>query len=131
MVFAQQLQQRDENPIDLDSVNLNTYSENKNILVDERPTFKGKNSDFDVYIMSHLIYPYQARQRFIEGTVYVSYIIETNGKVKDVRVIQSSSSLLDAAAIEVVANSPKWRPARYKGKAIPYKKISKIVFSLK
>ena len=130
IVFAQQFQQRDSVVVDLDSVNLHTYSNGTKVFVDEWPRFKGKNSDFDAYIKSHLMYPTEARQRSIEGTVYVSYSIETNGKVKDVRVMQSSSVLLDQAAIDVVSYSPKWKPGRYKGKPVQIKNISKVVFSL-
>ena len=130
IVFAQQFQQRDSAVVDLDSINLRTYSNGAKVPVDEWPRFKGENSDFDAYISSHLIYPAEARQRSIEGTVYVSYIIDTNGKVKDVRVMQSSSALLDQAAIDVIAHSPKWKPGRYKGKPVRIKNISKVVFSL-
>src|SRR6188508_1564176 len=94
IAFAQQLQQRDSAVVDLDSVNLRAYANGTKVSVDQWPRFKGKNSDFDAYIRSHLMYPVEARQRSIEGTVYVSYSIETNGKVKDVRVMQSSSALL-------------------------------------
>lgn len=127
---AQQLHQRGENAVDLDSVNLQTYSEDKKILVDEWPRFKEKDSDFDAYTVSHLIYPSEARKRFIEGVVYVSYIIDIDGKVKDVPVMQSSNLLLDTAAMDVVRGSPKWKPERYKGKAVRIKKVSKITFSL-
>jgi|GEM_PF-2648588 len=130
IVFAQQFQQRDSAVVDLDSVNLRAYSNGTKVSVDEWPRFKGNNSNFDAYIRSHLMYPVEARQRSIEGAVYVSYIIDTNGKVKDVRVIQSSSSLLDKAAIDVIAHSPKWKPGRYKGKPVRIKNISKVVFSL-
>lgn len=128
--FGQQLQQRDPNPVDLDSINIDTYSEQPGLLIDKDPIFKWKNSDFKTYISKHLIYPEEARSKLIEGGVYVSYIIGIDGKVKNVKVIQSSNPALDEAAINVVAHSPKWKPARYKGKPVAFKKISKVVFSL-
>ena len=128
--FAQQIQQRDENPVDLDSVNLDTYYlEIDNLLVDELPRFKGKKADFNNYISTHVVYPTEAYNRFIEGVVYISYVIDTTGKIKDAVILQSANSLLNAAALDVIMNSPKWKPASYKGKPVSFKKISKITFS--
>lgn len=128
MAYAQQLQQRDPNPVDLDSINVDAYY-SQEFLVDALPRFKGKKGDFNKYISTHVVYPTEAYNRFIEGTVYVSYVIDTNGKVKDVVIVQSANALLNAAVIDVVVNSPKWKPALYKGEPVPYKKMSKVTFS--
>src|SRR4051812_22264917 len=119
-LFAQQLQMRDSNAVDLDSIDIDNYSEHAELLVDEPPIFKGKHSDFNAYIKKHLIYPTEAQSKFIEGTVYVSYIIDIDGKVKNVRIMQSSNPTLDQAALDVVAHSPKWKPATFKGKPVSY-----------
>lgn len=130
-LFAQQLQQRDSNAVDLDSIDIDTYYTQEGVSFDESPKFKGKHSDFNAYIKMHLVYPEQAKNKRIDGVVYVSYVIDVDGKIKDVKIVQSSNPALDKAAIDVIAQAPKWKPARIKGKPVPYKKMSRVIFILK
>lgn len=129
-LFAQQLQQRNQNAVDLDSVNIDMCYDDKKLLLDEGPIFKRENSDFDSYIVSHLIYPEEARKELIEGNVYVSFVIDTNGKVKDVRIMYSSNSIFNQAATDVISHSPKWKPGTYKGKPVRVKKMARVKFVL-
>ena len=67
IAFAQQLQQRGENAVDLDSVNLQTYSEDKKIIVDEWLRFKEKDSDFDAYIVGILFIQQKPASNSLKG----------------------------------------------------------------
>jgi len=54
--------------------------------------------------------PAAYRQGKIWGTVRVQFIVKTDGKVSDVKVVYSSEPLLNEAAIKVIRSSPRWQP---------------------
>ena len=99
----------------------------------EMPTFQGGGDDaFAIYIQQHLIYPLDALQKGITGTVYVQYIIEKDGSVSNVKIVSGRELYpsLDQAAMEVVRNSPKWKPGKNNGVPVAIKKIARIKFNL-
>ena len=48
----------------------------------------------------------------------VDFVIDTRGRVTDVKVIKGVSELLDAEAVRVISASPDWKPARVRGKKV-------------
>jgi TonB family protein len=74
------------------------------------PTFQGGGDEqFMKYIQSVIVYPKDARNARIQGTVYVQYIIEIDGSVSNVCVVPGKgvSPSIDQAAIDAVKSSPK------------------------
>lgn len=89
------------------------------VVVEEMPTFRGKGMDeFEKYIRETMRYPAEARKQGIEGTVQVSFIVDTDGRLSDVTVIRSANPLLDTEALRVVKSSPEWKPGLQNGKAV-------------
>ena len=64
----------------------------------------------DSWVYSYVKYPQSAIDNGIQGTVNVSFIIEKDGSVSNVKVVKSVDELLDAEAVKVIAASPKWIP---------------------
>jgi TonB family protein len=81
-----------------------------------KPEFRGETWAF--YISHNLKYPEEALKNKISGKVYVSFIIEKNGSITNVQVIQGLGSGLDEEAIRVIKNSPRWKPG-YQAKKDP------------
>jgi len=101
-------------------------------VVEEMPTFKGKNSDaFRIYIQQNLRYPIEAMQKGIQGRVYVQFDVDHNGKVKNVKIEKSAGEILDNEALRVVKTSPKWRPGLQRGKQVTVRFTFPIVFQIK
>ena len=97
------------------------------------PLFQGGGDEaFVRYIQSRVIYPKDARELKIQGTVYVQYIIEKDGSVTNVVVLPGKGVYpsIDQAAIDVIKSSPKWTPGLNNGKPVRVKKIARIKFSL-
>lgn len=70
------------------------------------------------WVYQYLKYPEAAVRNGIQGTVQVSFVIEKNGQVSNVKVVRGIDQLLDDEAIRVVSASPKWRPARVRGQKV-------------
>jgi TonB family protein len=88
---------------------------------DYRPLFLNSPDPaqfLEKWVYQYLKYPQEAVRDGIQGRVMVEFVIGTDGKVTDVKVVKSVSPELDAEAVKVVSASPKWKPARLKGEKV-------------
>ena len=101
------------------------------MIVDEMPKFKGGGIDkFQLYVYTKLRYPKEARENGIDGKVIVSFVINKEGKVTDVKIIRSVDPLLDNEVLRVVKSSPKWTPGKQKGEPVKVQFVLPVTFSL-
>ena len=81
--------------------------------VEQMPTFQGGDLiTFNRWVMSQIRYPEIAQQNGIQGRVLVKFIVEIDGSLSNIKVIQSPDTSLTAEAVRVISNSPKWEPGR-------------------
>ncbi|HVV55573.1 MAG TPA: energy transducer TonB [Mucilaginibacter sp.] len=101
-----------------------TINIDKNVpIVDEdftRPKFPGGLKQFYQYLTKNTHYPKTAVKYRIQGKVYLSFIIEKDGSISDVKVTKGLSKDIDAEAVRVLRNSPKWIPGTHDRKPIQY-----------
>jgi protein TonB len=94
------------------------------------PNFSG---DLGNFLASHLIYPEEAKENEIEGTVYLSFIVDKDGNVKDIAPMSSRkmNKDLENEAIRVTKLMPKWTPGKNeKGEAISVQCVQPFKFKL-
>ena len=84
-------------------------------IVDEMPAFGNGNDDLIKYVSKNVVYPQQAKEKGIQGKVFVSFVVTKAGKVKNAKVLKSVNPLLDAEAVRVVSSMPDWKPGKNKG----------------
>jgi len=99
-------------------------------IVEDMPTYPGGDAALLKYISENIRYPQSAKDAGVTGIVYVSYIIETNGRVTDVRVVRGAHPDLDAEAIRVVRTLQGYTPGRQRGSAVPVQFTIPIRFTL-
>ena len=80
--------------------------------------FPGGMEGLGHYLREHIVYPNKALQKGIEGRVWLRFAVAGNGIVKDVQVIKGAHPLLNAEALRVLRNMPRWKPARENGKPV-------------
>lgn len=85
------------------------------------PEFPGGPQALMDYLKANVIFPKIAEEEGIQGKVVVSYVIDVDGSVTDVQVVQSVHPALDKEAMRVVKNMPKWIPGKQDGKAVQVK----------
>lgn len=83
------------------------------------------------WVYPYLKYPQSCINDGIQGRVMVEFIIQADGKVTDAHVTRSIDPELDAAALNLIKESPKWRPARHNGKKVPCSMTIPVEFRLK
>jgi TonB family protein len=109
--------------------NITVMSEYQSI--DEYPLFIGGDSALYKYLANNINYPTFEKENNIEGTVFVEFYIDSRGKVKNPKILQSVSPSIDSAALKAIENSPDWTPGRNDGKDTTVGIILPIKFKLK
>ena len=66
----------------------------------------------------------------IQGRVTVSFIVEKDGRVSNVRLLRSVQPSLDKEAIRVVKSMPKWTPGKQNGKPVRVRFNLPVMFKL-
>lgn len=101
--------------------------------VGEMPKFKGGgDEEVDKYIKARVLYPEDAKQKKVTGTVYVQYTITSTGEVTNVQILpgRGLSPSIDAEAMRVIKGMPKWEPGKNNGTPVAVKKVARIKFAL-
>ena len=87
---------------------------------DVKPTFNGGDTnEFAKWVYSQLQYPEECKKAGITGRVSLSFVVGTDGKVRDVKVLRGAHKKLDAEALRVIKMSPDWTPGTKDGKPVP------------
>jgi protein TonB len=82
-------------------------------------------------IINSVKYPEDAKKKGIQGKVYVSFVIDENGKIKDAKIARGVDPLLDKEALRVVGELNKtWTPGKDKGKVVKVAYTIPIQFAL-
>ena len=100
------------------------------IIVEDMPEFPGGEIALRKYIAENVRYPEMAKENDIQGTVYVRFVVDTDGSVSNVEVLRGVDPLLDKEAKRVVETLPKWKPGRQRGKAVKVSHSVPIKFAL-
>lgn len=89
------------------------------LVVEKMPRFRGGDlSVFRSWVSQNLSYPREAMDFRIEGRVLLSFVVEKDGSVSNITLLESPNTLLSEAAIAVVEKSPKWQPGMQEGKTV-------------
>jgi TonB family protein len=87
-------------------------------------------TDFYKFIGQNIQYPIEARKLNIEGRVFVSFMVDENGKLSDFKIIRGIGSGCDEEAVRVLMLSPNWKPGMQDGVAVKSLFNMAIVFKL-
>lgn len=96
------------------------------------PTFQGGDlSKFRSWVMQHVKYPSIALENGVQGNVVVKFVVEKDGTLSNIQVLQSPDKTLSEAALEVFQKSPKWKPGKQRNKPVRVAYTLPISFSIK
>jgi protein TonB len=109
ILFGQQM--------DKDSIYLN---------VEKMPIIKGGFAA----VGKKIRYPNIAKQMGMQGVVYIGFIVNSEGKVEDPKILKSVAKILDEEAIRVVEEEIEFEPGYQEGKAVPVRFVLPIKFKL-
>lgn len=99
-------------------------------VVENAPSFPGGDLARMRFLQNNIKYPQMAKERGIQGTVYVTFVVERNGEVTDVKILKGIGGGCDEEALRVVRNMPKWEPGKQRGKPVRVQFNLPLKFSL-
>jgi protein TonB len=101
------------------------------VIVEEKPMFQGKDADeFVKWIYSILSYPIEAQEKNIQGVVSISFTVNVDGFLSDIRSLQKIDPILEDYVIDLVNKSPRWIPGRQQNKPVRVMYQMSVVFKL-
>jgi TonB family protein len=99
-------------------------------VVEEMPEFPGGQDEMVKYLVANIKYPDEAKTKGITGTVFVTYVVETDGSISTVKILRGIGGGCDEEAIRVVSGMPKWKPGKQRGENVRVQFNLPIKFSL-
>ncbi len=87
-------------------------------VVESMPEFPGGQASLFKFLQQNIDYPEIAKESGIQGRVFVTFVVETDGSVTDVRVLRGIGGGCDEEAVRVVKAMPKWNPGKQRGKPV-------------
>lgn len=110
---------------------INTDTSNEvYIIVEEPPLYPGGDDARVKFLRENIIYPEEARENQIQGTAYITFVVNQDGSIVDVRGLASPDRSLEEEAIRVVKLMPKWIPGKQRGKPVRVQFNMPIKFTL-
>jgi TonB family protein len=117
----------------LSEVVVSGYSEKK--ATDEnamlKPQPEGGYADFRNYLRKNLRYPQEAKEKKVEGTVRVEFMVDAEGKLSDFKIKKGLGYGCDQEAIRLIQEGPSWQPATFNNAPVERKFNVFVPFKLK
>lgn len=88
------------------------------LVVEDDPEFPGGLGALSQFIADNIKYPQLAKENNITGRVFVSFVVEKDGSVGQVKVLRDIGGGCGAEAVRVVKSMPKWKPGKQRGKPV-------------
>lgn len=118
------------------SLNVNAQekkSDNSDVVftvVENEAEFPGGVEAMNRFMAENIKYPTLAKQKNIEGKVIISFIVEKNGTLSDIRTIKDIGEGCGDEGVRIVKLMPKWKPAKQKGQPVRQQFLLPISFVL-
>jgi protein TonB len=100
-------------------------------IVEVMPSFRGGDlNKFREWVMKRTNYPQAAVDNRIQGKVYLTFVVETDGSVSNVTVVKGVDPLIDNEAVRTIKSSPRWSPGLQRGQPVRVRYSMALSFTL-
>lgn len=100
------------------------------VIASKNPAFPGGETDLTAYLNSKIKYPQPARDYHVEGTVYVQFVIQSDGTLTNHKVLKGIGYGCDEEALRIAQSMPRWSPGEQNGEAVPVWFTLPVTFDL-
>lgn len=99
---------------------------------DKAPEFPGGSNEMFRFFAVNVHYPQAEKEKGVSGTVYVRFVVETNGTVMNISAVREveNGPGLTREAMRVVSMMPHWKPAQKNGKPVRGEIVIPVKFKL-
>lgn len=100
------------------------------VVVETDPVFPGGVEGLTKYIKENIQYPIEAKEKGLTGNVFVTFVIEKNGSVSNVKVVRDIGGGCGNEAVRIVRAMPQWEPGKQRGEPVRVQFTLPVNFSL-
>lgn len=115
------------------SINAQVGNQEENyifLVVEEEATFPGGMDAMNKFIIDNLKYPRLAQEKGIHGRVFVTFIVERDGSLTNIKILRDIGDGCGDEVIRLIKTMPKWNPAKQRGKTVRQQFNLPVMFSL-
>ncbi len=99
-------------------------------VVEEDPSYPGGEEARIKFLSENIKYPEEAKEIGTQGRVFLTFVVEVDGSITDVKILRGIGSGCDDEAVRVVKSMPKWIPGKQRGVPVRVQFNLPIVFKL-
>ena len=99
-------------------------------VVQQMPEFPGGHTSLLKYLTTRIKYPIIAQENGIQGRVSCSFVVDTDGSLRNIKVTRGIDPSLDEEAVRVIREMPKWNPGIQNDMAVAVKYTVPVTFRL-
>jgi len=101
------------------------------IIVEDMPEFPGGEEELRKFIAENVEYPEDAKAQKQEGKVFVKFVIDKEGNVRDAEIVNGTRfESLNNEALRVIKSMPQWKPGKQRGQNVNVSFVVPINFQL-
>ncbi|MBO3700608.1 energy transducer TonB [Roseivirga sp. E12] len=100
------------------------------LVVEQDPTFPGGMKAYSKFLGENLNYPQEAKQKGIEGNVYITFVVGTDGSLSDFELLRNPGGGLGEEALRVYMDGPNWVPGMQKNQVVKTRMTARVAFRL-
>lgn len=89
--------------------------------LDVKPSFPGGEKAYVSFVKNNLKYPVVAQESGVQGRVLASFIVNSDGSINDITILEGLSKECDDEVIRVIQLMPKWTPGEVDEKIVAAK----------
>lgn len=98
--------------------------------IERYPEFPGGMGEMMKYLSENIKYPKICQDQGVQGRVIIQFVVDTDGSITDIQVVNPINPYLDMEAVRVVNSMPKWIPGMREGKNVRVRYTLPIEFNL-
>lgn len=106
------------------------FSDLDSLKIEEMPLFPGGENALFKFLCNNIKYPVVAQENEIQGKVVTQFMVDSIGKIRNLRIVQSVDPYLDKEALRVISTMPDWVPGKSNGKPVNVKYTLPMSFRL-
>jgi protein TonB len=88
------------------------------VFVEDQPGYPGGDEARLKYLRDNIKYPEMAKESGIQGTVYVTFVVEKDGRISNVKILRGIGGGCDEEAVRVIKGMPNWKPGKQRGRPV-------------
>lgn len=98
---------------------------------DELPSFPGGEAAYRKYVSQNAHFPEEALAKGASGTVYISFVVDEQGRIINAEIAKGCGHGLDQEALRIIRLMPWWTPGRMAGKPVRVARTMPVFFAFR